>query len=145
MIFLSWLLVNTINMSSINTATLIDTLISSIKANFAKVSVFTLSIFAFVSNSISALAAPEEFKLSGERMQFAKLDGLVSTIAITLQYFAGGIAIIFVIFNGIKIMTSSDSQRAMEEAKSGMFKVFLGCAVVFLAATIVSLFFKATT
>ena len=96
-------------------------------------------------NSIVTLAAPEEFKLSGERLQFTKLEGLVSTVAVTLQYFAGGIAIIFVIFNGIKIMTSSDSHRAMEEAKSGMFKIFLGCAVVFLAATIVGIFFKATT
>ena len=118
---------------------------NNLKSIFSKL-FLTLNLAVFATfNSVLALAAPEEFKLSGERMQFTKLDGLVSTIAITLQYFAGGIAIIFVIFNGIKIMTSSDSHRAMEEAKSGMFKVFLGCAVVFLAATIVSLFFKATT
>ncbi len=107
------------------------------------IAVFNIVLFT-INNPLTVLAV-DEFKLSGDRIQFPKLDNLVSSVAITLQYFTGGIAIIFMIFNGIKIMTSSDSHRAMEEAKSGMFKVFLGCAVVFLAATIVSLFFKATT
>ena len=111
---------------------------------FSKVSLLILTLLATISNTISLYAAgADEFVLGTERFKFTQIDNLVSMGARTLQYFAGGIAVVFLVLNGIKIMTSSDSHRAMEEAKSGIWKIMLGCGVVFLAATIVGIFFAA--
>jgi Type IV secretion system pilin len=118
---------------------------NNLKSIFLKsVSVLNLAVISILSNSITLYAAgADEFKLGNERFKFAEIDTLVSMGARTLQYFAGGIAVVFLIINGIKIMTSSDSHRAMEEAKSGIWKIMLGCGVVFLAATLVGIFFAA--
>ena len=111
---------------------------------FSTVATISLTILATLSDTITLYAAgADEFKLGTERFKFDQIDTLVSMGARTLQYFAGGIAVVFLIINGIKIMTSSDSQRAMEEAKSGVWKIMLGCGIVFLAATLVGIFFTA--
>ena len=110
---------------------------------FSVASIATLATTFF--GNVKALAV-DEFKIptTAQRFQFTKIDDLIGTIALTLQYFSVGIAVIAIILNGIKVMTSSDSHRAMQEVKSGFFKIFIGCAIVFLASTVVSLFFKAT-
>jgi Type IV secretion system pilin len=114
------------------------------KLNAIKFGLIVATTFAIFSNSITLFAAgADEFKLGTDRFKFDQIDTLVSMGARTLQYFAGGIAVVFLIINGIKIMTSSDSHRAMEEAKSGIWKIMLGCGVVFLAATLVGIFFTA--
>lgn len=98
---------------------------NNLKSIFLKsISVLNLAVISILSNSITLYAAgADEFKLGNERFKFAEIDTLVSMGARTLQYFAGGIAVVFLIINGIKIMTSSDSHRAMEEAKSGIWKI----------------------
>jgi len=116
----------------------------SIKSVFSKSLVFFSSVLFFVQYPSSALAAADKFTLGSERFKFDDIDALISQSARTLQYLAGGIAIVFLAINGIKIMTSSDSHRAMEEAKAGIWKIMLGCIVVFLAATLVEIFFNAT-
>jgi Type IV secretion system pilin len=125
--------------------TAITNVFTNLKSIFLKsISVLNLAVISILSNSITLYAAgADEFKLGNERFKFAEIDTLVSMGARTLQYFAGGIAVVFLIINGIKIMTSSDSHRAMEEAKSGIWKIMLGCGVVFLAATLVGIFFAA--
>jgi 2-phospho-L-lactate guanylyltransferase (CobY/MobA/RfbA family) len=137
---------SSLNLTQLVKSTVGTTLISTLKANFTKILLSVLTAFAVVSKTITTFAAPEEFKVpaTSARMKFDKIDDLLGTIILTLQFFSLGIATIFIVLNGIKIMTSSDSHRALEEAKSGMFKVFIGCAVVFLAATATSLIFKAT-
>lgn len=135
-----------LNSTAIVSTTSSSNLVSKYKANFAKLIITLATAFAIVYNTITTFAAPEEFKIpaSATRFKFDKIDDLIGTVILTLQFFSLGIATIFIVLNGIKIMTSSDSHRALEEAKSGMFKVFIGCAVVFLAATVTSLIFKAT-
>jgi Type IV secretion system pilin len=124
--------------------TVITNTSSNFKLNAIKFGLILSTIFALLSNSITLYAAgADEFKLGTDRFKFDQIDTLVSMGARTLQYFAGGIAVVFLIINGIKIMTSSDSHRAMEEAKSGIWKIMLGCGVVFLAATLVGIFFAA--
>jgi Type IV secretion system pilin len=135
-------------MSSLNLAQLVkstaNSSVSILKSKINKISLLVFTILATISNTITMYAAgADEFKLGTERFKFTEIDTLVSMGARTLQYFAGGIAVVFLIINGIKIMTSSDSQRAMEEAKSGIWKIMLGCGVVFLAATLVGIFFTA--
>lgn len=119
---------------------------SNLKVSFTKLTFTLVTALAIVSNTITTFAVAEEFKIPAAttRFKFDKIDDLIGTVILTLQFFSLGIATIFIVLNGIKIMTSSDSHRALEEAKSGMFKVFIGCAVVFLAATVTSLIFKAT-
>ena len=116
----------------------------SLKSIYTKSLVFFSSALFFVQYPASALAAADKFTLGSERFRFDDIDALISQSARTLQYLAGGIAIVFLAINGIKIMTSSDSHRAMEEAKAGIWKIMLGCIVVFLAATLVEIFFNAT-
>jgi len=111
---------------------------------FSNLNFLVLSVLFFIQYPSSALAAAEKFTLGNERFKFNDIDSLISQSARTLQYLAGGIAIVFLAINGIKIMTSSDSHRAMEEAKAGIWKIMLGCIVVFLAATLVEIFFNAT-
>lgn len=118
--------------------------ISQNKFNIFKTILAINTTFILLSNTITLYAVgADEFKLGNERFKFTEIDSLVSMGARTLQYFAGGIAIVCLIINGIKIMTSSDSHRAMEEAKSGIWKVMLGCGIVFLAATLVGIFVAA--
>ncbi len=105
--------------------------------------VTTISTFL---NTITLFAnQPEEFKIpaGAKRIEFSGLNNLIGTAILTLQFLSLGIAIILIVISGIKIMTSSDSHRGMEEAKSGIFKVIVGCFVVFSAATIGSLVFNA--
>jgi Type IV secretion system pilin len=124
--------------------TVITNTFKNFKSNTSKFGLIVATTFAIFSNSITLYAAgADEFKLGTDRFKFDQIDTLVSMGARTLQYFAGGIAVVFLIINGIKIMTSSDSHRAMEEAKSGVWKIMLGCGVVFLAATLVGIFFTA--
>ena len=117
---------------------------SKLKSVFSQSLVIFSSVLFFVQYPSVALAAAEKFTLGSERFKFDDIDSLISMSARTLQYLAGGIAIVFLAINGIKIMTSSDSHRAMEEAKAGIWKIMLGCIVVFLAATLVEIFFNAT-
>jgi Type IV secretion system pilin len=117
---------------------------NNLKIKTVVFSTLVLIFLATISNTITMYAVgADEFKLGTERFKFTEIDTLISMGARTLQYFAGGIAVIFLIINGIKIMTSSESHRAMEEAKSGTWKIMLGCGVVFLAATLVGIFFTA--
>ena len=117
---------------------------SKLKSVYSQSLIIFSSILFFVQYPSVALAAAEKFTLGSERFKFDDIDSLISMSARTLQYLAGGIAIVFLAINGIKIMTSSDSHRAMEEAKAGIWKIMLGCIVVFLAATLVEIFFNAT-
>lgn len=115
-----------------------------LKSVFSSSLVFFSSVLFFVQYPSSALAAADKFSLGTTRFHFDDIDSLISQSARTLQYLAGGIAVVFLVINGIKIITSSDSHRAMEEAKAGIWKIMLGCIVVFLAAALVEIFFNAT-
>jgi hypothetical protein len=103
------------------------------------VAAFSIAMMAIYFNQSLLVYAADKFTLGTERFQFQDIDKLISMSARTLQYFTGGVAILYLILNGMKIITSGDNFRGMEEAKAGLFKVLLGCSLVFLAATIVDI------
>lgn len=117
---------------------------SKLKSVYSQSLVIFSSVLFFVQYPSSALAAADKFTLGNERFKFDDVDALISQSARYLQYLGGGLAIVALIANGIKIMGSSDSHRAMEEAKAGIWKIMLGCFFVFLAGTLVEIFVNAT-
>ncbi len=90
-----------------------------------------LSGFFFAVNTVSAQATAESISL--------KLSTIICYFIIILFAIAPLIAVIMIVLNGIKWMTSAEDKSAREKAKDGIIHAIIGLIVVTLAVAIVSM------
>ncbi len=67
---------------------------------------------------------------TGTELTLTKIQQLIETVANWLMIIAIVIAVIFIIWGGIKYMTARGNDAAIKEAKSSIFNGIIGAAVV---------------
>jgi uncharacterized protein YacL len=69
-------------------------------------------------------------------------DTIVTTVINTLIWFVGIIAVVFIIFGGIKYATSGGDEKKVASAKNTILYAVIGLVVALLAAVIVNVVLK---
>jgi hypothetical protein len=101
-----------------------------------------LATFVVSLNSLTVNA--EKFVMDNTaRFEFDKIDSLFTSSIKYFQYISFAIAILVIVINGIKMQTSGDNHRGMEEAKTALIRIILAFALIFLAPYFVGLLYDA--
>ncbi|MCL5411816.1 MAG: hypothetical protein M1150_03755 [Patescibacteria group bacterium] len=89
----------------------------------------------------SWISIGNNFELNGNPItsSFTSLGSLISVLLQAIFTIAGLTVIIFFLFGGIKFLTSSGDQKAIQSAKDTLTNAFLGIIIIFVSYWVVQI------
>jgi amino acid transporter len=102
-------------------------------------SFFTLLFLFLQTRTVYADICPDQFKDNLCALKPSKTSNIVSTIVTTLLMLAIILALIFLVYGGIKWITSGGDKAKLDSARSHITASIVGLIIALLALAIVNL------